>query len=410
MFIENFFGWLSLIIVALWVFITIKKNPLVANFIFTAFIIRALFVILDQYFLVLPGSTADAIKFEQKAQNYSDEYGLSILLYLFQYDSFFLSRFLSLFYTVFDHSPMMAKNISVFFGTATVLLTYRLSSMLWGDIIAIKAGWFAALFPSLILYSAIILREPYITFFILYTLIACTSFIKKKSIYSLFQLLFGFFILTQFHGALILGLFFFTLIIAFSIIKKEIYNLLKLKLNFIFPMVLILILLPIILFSLGSYKIPKLGSINTLTNFELRLSKISVASRVSTLHGDSGASYPKWLNPSNFNEFLYLTPTRIIYFLYSPFPWDVKRTAHILGLLDGILFLYLTFCAWQNKHILFRDPLLRFLILIFLMYIFIHSWGVGNFGTGLRHRSKFVVILIAVVAPKILKINLSKKS
>ena len=40
---------------------------------------------------------------------------------------------------------------------------------------------------------------------------------------------------------------------------------------------------------------------------------------------------------------------------------------------------------------------------LFIIYLIIYGIGTGNFGTGIRHRSKFVVILIVLAAPKIHK-------
>jgi len=42
-----------------------------------------------------------------------------------------------------------------------------------------------------------------------------------------------------------------------------------------------------------------------------------------------------------------------------------------------------------------------------IVYVTIHGLGVGNFGTAIRHKSKFVVILIVLAAPKIHKFILS---
>ena len=44
-----------------------------------------------------------------------------------------------------------------------------------------------------------------------------------------------------------------------------------------------------------------------------------------------------------------------------------------------------------------------------LMFIIIFGVGVGNFGTGIRHRSKFVIMLILLAAPKISKLIFYKK-
>ena len=124
-------------------------------------------MILDQYFLSLPDSTGDAIVFEHRAYFYSQEYGLNMFGIFLQQDSYFISKFISIFYTILDRSPMMAKMLSVGFGTGAVFLIYNLSFIIWGSKAALRAGWIAALFPSFILYSSIILREVYVIFFLL---------------------------------------------------------------------------------------------------------------------------------------------------------------------------------------------------------------------------------------------------
>jgi hypothetical protein len=96
----------------------------------------------------------------------------------------------------------------------------------------------------------------------------------------------------------------------------------------------------------------------------------------------------------------------MIYFLYSPFPWDIKQIKHLVGLLDSLFYIYLSICIFTNLKYLLKNPQTNFLIILLLIYIFIYSFGVGNFGTGIRHRLKIIGILIAIAAPKIKKIKI----
>tara|TARA_Y200000002_G_scaffold339231_1_gene309093 strand:+ start:76 stop:237 length:162 start_codon:yes stop_codon:yes gene_type:complete len=50
------------------------------------------------------------------------------------------------------------------------------------------------------------------------------------------------------------------------------------------------------------------------------------------------------------------------------------------------------------------------MLMILLAYIFVFGLGVGNFGTGIRHRSKFVIIFILLAAPLIKKLTVFKKT
>jgi len=407
MIVDNILGNTTLIIIAVWLFFVIKKNNSIFNFLLVAFILRSSCLLLDQYFIPLPDSTADAIRYEIAAFNYSKDYGLNIIFNLFQDDSFFISRIISIFYTLLDRSPMMAKAFSVWMGVGSVYLIYRLAFELWGQQAAVRAGWVATLFPSLILYSAIILKEPYTIFFFMYGLNGCVLFIKEKKISNFTQACFGLLVTTIINGAMIFGIITFLIYVLFDIIKKKNYLIYKNKI-FVYSLLLVFIL-PIYFYVAGYYAIPKYGNFERLTNIEITLKKITYSSRVSTQHGASGAAYPKWLIPKNLEEIIYISPIRMIYFLYSPFPWDIKRLSHVVGLLDSLLYIYLSICFWKNRKECFKDPSLRFLIIVFMISIFVYCWGVGNFGTGIRHRSKFIGILLALVAPRIAKFNFLKK-
>ena len=416
---QNLLGWIFLLLIVFGTFLVCKKYPKTKNFLFVALFLRSFCVILDQYFLTLPGSTGDAFGFEKKAFFYSQEFGLKIILDIFQLDSYFISGLISIFYTLLDRSVMMAKMFSVGFGTAAVFLIYHLTRIIWGSRTALKAGWFAALFPSLILYSAIILREVYVLFFLTYALIGCVSFIDKNKFVDFIKSIFGFFIAALFHGPMILGLFIFLMYVFFKILKQNNYFLRFKKKNIYLIFLLPVILIPIITFFLGYYSIPKIGNIKNFGDFtdknktniqsikERIIWKIEKATRSSN-DNDSGAGYPSWTKPKDIIEIIYLTPVRMFYFLYAPFPWDIKRFTHLIGLFDAILYIYLSFCILRNRKILYKNPKTYFLIMILMTYIFVYSFGVGNFGSAIRHRLKFIGIFIAIAAPRIAKIKFSK--
>ncbi len=416
---QDLLGWLTLLLIFLGTFIISKKYPKTANFLFIALCTRSLCVILDQYFISLPDSTGDAIVFEHRAYSYSQEYGLNVFSTFLQQDSYFISKFISIFYTILERSPMMAKMISVGFGTGSVFLIYNLSLIIWGSRAAVRAGWIAALFPSLILYSSIILREVYVIFFLTYALIGCVNYIDKTKLIYFIKAFFGFLIASLFHGPIIFGFFVFTIYICFKILKENNFFLRFKKKNIYFLIIVPIILLPIISYFLGYYSIPKLGNFKDFGNLSIKKEEINKSVRLheriiwkikkatkSSGAETSGASYPKWTIPNNFIELVYLTPVRIFYFLYSPFPWDIKRLVHFVGLLDAIFYISLSYFVVRNLKTLLNEPKTRFLILIFLIFVFIYSFGVGNFGTGIRHRLKFIGILIVIAAQKIPRFKL----
>ena len=121
------------------------------------------------------------------------------------------------------------------------------------------------------------------------------------------------------------------------------------------------------------------------------------------------ASYPSWLTINNNYELFTKTIFKIFYFLYSPFFWDIKSSYHLIGLFDGILYIVLSIYVLKNWNAILENPSSRIFILLLLSYAIIYGISVGNFGTGIRHRSKFAVILIVLAAPKIHRFIFSLK-
>ena len=110
----------------------------------------------------------------------------------------------------------MAKMFSVGIGTLTVFYIYQLTLNIWDSRTALKAAWFATFFPSLILYSCLVLREIYVCFFLVYALVGVVNYINNKKLIYFIKSSLGFLITSCFHGPMILGYFFFFNVYFFS--------------------------------------------------------------------------------------------------------------------------------------------------------------------------------------------------
>ena len=82
--------------------------------------------------------------------------------------------------------------------------------------------------------------------------------------------------------------------------------------------------------------IPKIKSVSQLIDIDRLLIEISN-------RNINNAAYPEWTIPKTPLEFAYKAPIRIFYFLFSPFPWDLTKITHLIGLLDGTFFVYCLF-------------------------------------------------------------------
>ena len=86
----------------------------------------------------------------------------------------------------------------------------------------------------------------------------------------------------------------------------------------------------------------------------------------------------------------------------------IKKPIHVIGLVDGILHMVLVFLVFRNLKVILADRALRTILFVLFFYFLVFGIVVGNFGTAIRHRGKFVIMLILLIAPKIPKLFLKK--
>ncbi len=403
------FGWdllglTSILLVILITVILAKRWPSVALILYAALSVRIFTIFLSNGYIILPDSAGDAFYFENRAYLWS-KHGFPNVLdtYPGWADSFFISYLLGILYSLTDRSVVMAQSISLFFGMLSILMSWIIAQKIWGDRTASKVGWISAFFPSLILYSSIIMREIYVCFFLLLALNYVVDWYRTNSLKSFFLVILSFMIGMAFHGGVFIGLFVFLTVFLFSklknILRKLIRGLITIKSLFFIPLVAVLLTV----FISSNVFIPKIGYITDID----KLTK-NILKKNNTGHRGA-AKYPAWTIAISKNELIYKVPIRAIYLTFSPFPWDVKKSNHLIGMFDGLLYMYLVYLIFCNRKIIWEDPVLRFILLILFAYLCVYGIAVSNFGTGIRHRSKFVIMFILLAGPLLPKIVFFKK-
>ena len=408
-------GLSSIIIVSLVIIFLGMRYPKAASILYVALSLRILVMILGNY-IALPDTTGDAYWFELKAYEWSLRGFPDVLFSIGQCEdcnvdfdkntfgsSFIISFIIGILYSLTDRSIMMAQSLSILLGTLSVLLSWILAHKLWDNRTAIKVGWFVALFPSLILYSVLIMREIYVCFFLLITFYNLVNWNHNGSLKSFFFVIFGFILGTFFHGGVFLGLLIFLIAVFLKninkFIRKLFNNIIALKPLLVF----LLIISAISFYGAKDLYIPKIG---TLTDFD-KIKKNILKKNIVTHRGD--AKYPDWVIAKSENELIYKMPIKAMYFIFSPFPWEIKKTSHLLGMIDGFFHIFLVYLIIQNRKAIWVDPTLRIIFFILLTYLLVYGVAVGNFGTGIRHRAKFIFMFILLAAPLLPKFTFSKK-
>jgi 4-amino-4-deoxy-L-arabinose transferase-like glycosyltransferase len=401
--IADLIGYIAIGLIFIVTFLMALRWSDISSILFIAFGIRFTFLLVGHYIYALPDSGADAKSFENFAWFLAQDGFINVLNNYKGPDSFFISWLVALPYSLFGRSLLMAKSISLFFGMGCIFLGYVVSKKIWDTRTAKKVCLIIALFPSLVLYSVSFLREIYVCFFLLVALYGIVSWTKNNNFKSVILTMIGFIGATFFHGAMIIGAIVFIMIVGIISLIKLFKSLNKGRVNPKTLFVFLLILIITAFYLLNKIVVPKLGNIENMLNIENLLKNTK-----NFTTGD--ASYPEWTISKSPIELFYKGPIRTIYFIFSPFPWDIKKIYHLVGFFDSILYMYLVFLILKNRKVIWKDPALRIILIILLCYIFVFGVAIGNFGTGIRHRSKFVIMFILLAAPLIPKFILFKRN
>ena len=386
-------GLISISLVFIITCLIILRFSDISKILLTAFVIRILFLLTNNYLFFLPDGDMDALGFEMWAWRWSENGIIDIFRHFKGPDPYFISFIMAIPYSIFGRSMLMLQSFSLLMGIFSVYLGWSLGKKLWNDQVGIKVGWTLALFPTLISYSVLVMREPYIVFFLILAIHGVVSWFKDgNNLKSFLIVILGFVGATFFHGASIVGLIVFLFIIVFENLKSTFKLLKKGKLNLKSLIFITFSFFMIGMFTYNKVEVPYIGNLEYISNPEHLKETVNVRSK-------GGAAYPEWTKIDDEIELLYKIPVRVVYFLFSPFPWDVKKTHHLIGVLDSFLYITLIFLIIRNFKVIWNDPILKTILLIMICYFILFSVGVSNFGTGIRHRSKFVFGLILLAAP-----------
>ncbi|MDP1731602.1 MAG: glycosyltransferase family 39 protein [Devosia sp.] len=378
------------------------RQPGLTPILGAAFIVRAAAALYHFYVAPLPDGLLDAVKFERVAWE-SGSHGLSIALSGFPRDlSYFYSYLLGLVYSVTGRAALMAQSFGILAGTAGVALTWALANDLWGRTVARRAAWVAALFPTAIMYSALTMREPFVMLFLLLGLRGAVAWARSRRMLPAAGAMAGFAAAALFHTGLIAAVAIFAALVLFGESRRLMKGWIPGLILAVCAGAIVVGAAAALLESADTISIGKFGTLTEAASPERWL-------EVTRNRTTGGAAYPEWTTPRSAADLIWAVPLRLVYFLFSPFPWDVRTPAHLSGLLDSLLYAGLAWYMWKNRGRIWADPAARLVLLIVLPLLLAFAIGTGNFGTAMRHRSKLLPVLAVLAAPALPRLVLHAK-
>ena len=358
------------------------KNPLMI-----ALFIRVVLALVQFYLFPLPDSRLDAVTFERVAWEMASQ---GNLIDSFTTSGYIYSWIISVFYSLFGvRSPLFMQSVNVFLGVIVVFNVYKITELIYNDKKVSKiAAFISAIYPTMALYSAITLREAFFAYFATAGMIFFVKWLRKNEIVTFLISNLLFLISSLFHTAgffLIFSAFIILLIKLFKTFKRKKFPFKKIVLVFV------TILLILVMFTTGIGLDKIIGLLNAENKGETLITKQLTYQRGRT-------AFPSFLTPNSVEGMIVLSPMRLLYFVFSPFIWDISAAGDIFGLIDALILIYMFLNIFKfKKYKQYKNDVvtLTFFVIIVLLAT---SLGVNNIGTAIRHRAKFIPILVSLAS------------
>jgi hypothetical protein len=382
MVMQTFLGVVSIQVLLLFGYLLCMRYPKISQVILIALVVRVVLSIINIYVIELPDSQFDAMHFEKYAAISAQGGFDSILNLSYAPGSDFYQNLIALVYFLLGRSHLLIQSINIGVSLFVIVNTWLLYQEVWGRECSNKIFYLMAIFPTLSLYSVITLREIYIAFFLSIVLLNIVKWYKYRNYNYYYIALFSSLLGMFFHGAL--GIY---ILLLLALIFKDFFTKKRSFLLLSIFTVLILLYFDI----LKGVVIPKIGTIGELFN----LPYIIIDSMREKVIG--GGAYPIWIIPENPIDLLWSMPIYILYFVFSPFAWDVSSYSQLFGMFDSTLYLFLFFLIWKKRSEIKSNRFAKIVFAFLLFTLVIFSVGTGNSGTAVRHRIDLLPMMFALI-------------
>lgn len=282
---------------------------------------------------------------------------------------------------VFGQSELPLRFTNALVGALGTRYVYLIARALFGVAVARRSALFAAYFPSLVLWSALNIRDVWVILLIL--------FISWKSLQ-----------IVQGHSPAALGAALAALY-ALSFLRDYLFFIVALP--------------PLAAFLIGrrghverNFVIALVGGLGVVLLFQQgdvsdrAVSHLSLEamSQVRQNMATGGSAFRENVDISTPGRALAFLPVGIAYFLFSPFPWQITSTLKLFSLPEMLIIYALVPAMVRGlRHTLrtrFREAL-QILMLTALLTV-AYALGEGNVGTLYRHRAQAILFYLMFAA------------
>ena len=375
-----------LLIIVLVLFLLSDRSLITVLVLAVGLALRLMVGWLDQVGAVdLPWSGADSEGFHSLAVGYSQLDWAAFLAEFNPQRSYVYAWVMGFIMRIFGQEYFYLRVINMVMGGFIAVVIYR-ALFLGGA--GRRAAWLGMcaylFFPFAIILNSVLLRETVITLCVSLVGLGVLQFYRGRLSGFVFAISAAL-AAAMFHGAMGLLLMTLLLVAAFRPpqgggVTQQAFPLIRIEFRLLFGLLALSVLTYVLVF--GEFS--KIGSATTaLDNLNDRLERVSFQGA----KGDSG--YPVWLTVNVGNP-VYWIP-RFAYFMAAPFPWDWRSPTDMVSGLVSVIYIILFVWTLRARRL---DRGVFVLVALLVVALFVFSIGTDNIGTSIRHRTKFLPLLL----------------
>jgi 4-amino-4-deoxy-L-arabinose transferase-like glycosyltransferase len=285
------------------------------------------------------------------------------------------------FFYLFGQTEIPIKFANALVGALSGRYVYLLARQLFGSVVARRATTLFIFFPSLVLWSAVNIRDVWVVFLILFISYKSAQVAQGYSHLGVFQLLGGMFALTFFRDYL------FFVVALPPLVALLIGTSRHFSRNVVLATVA----------GLGIVLLVQHGAVSESSARRMSLEAISEARRDMAI---GGSAFHGHVDISTTGRALAFLPVGVAYFLFSPFPWEITSLLKTFSLPEMILIYALTPSMVRGIRFAVRERLRDTFQILLLTGLLTTSYalGEGNVGTLYRHRAQVLAFYLMFAA------------
>ncbi len=281
----------------------------------------------------------------------------------------------ALFVLLLGDSSLAVPMLNLFAGVWTCVVVFHLARRILGEKYAKSAAVITAIFPSLVLWSVLNLRDSLATFFVVFIVYVAVRLRARFSLVFMVGLLLSLFALSQLRD-------YVAFLVTAGVVLGYFLSARPGKIgSTLFIGILAAVGMAYVLQSVGVFE---------RVIVDDPLSQMSLIRE--GMGANAGSSYGAGFDTSTFGGAMRFLPFGISFLLFAPFPWAIESPLQMAAMPETLLWYPLFVASLIGIRMAVGEGRAWIPIAVLLCLAFIYALVEGNFGTAYRHRAQFMPI------------------